>query len=376
MKSKYKKLRKGYTTGACAASGALAAYIALKEKIYCSSVIINFLNGEQHSLPVEIIECNKKTAVSKIIKDAGDDPDVTDKAVILVKVSCIENNNYFLSEDHIEVCGNGKLSIRGGEGVGLVSKPGLEVECGKWAINSGPRKMIVDNLQKAGFGKIEHETLLVEIIVLDGERLAKKTLNPRLGVKGGISILGTTGIVEPYSNSAYIRTVEIMIKSIVKLGVHEIAFTTGSRSLKAIQRDCPKLPEYTCIRIGDFIFDSIKAAKREGIEIINIGCMPGKLFKYACGIENTHAHKARLDISRMKHQFTECGISGKLLEKVIKCRTLKEISYYIPNDEYIELLKMFFNLAYLNLKKWADSIRLNLYLYSIDGKLILSKIEQ
>jgi len=325
MKEKYKKLRKGYTTGACAASGAVASYIALKNRIYCNAVKINFLNGELHSLPVEITKCDKNTAVSKVIKDAGDDPDVTDKAVIVVKISNDENNITILSEDYIELCGKSRLIIRGGEGVGLVTKPGLEVECGKWAINHGPRKMILNNLLKAGFGKNENEFLLIEIIVRDGDKIAEKTLNPMLGVKNGISILGTTGIVEPYSNSAYIRTIEIMIKSVVKLGINEIALTTGSRTLKAVQRDCPTLPDYACIRIGDFIFDSIKTAKCEGVKIVNIGCMPGKLYKYACGIENTHAHKAKLDINIMRHLFIECDINGELLETIIQCRTLKEV---------------------------------------------------
>ncbi|MCP4181072.1 MAG: cobalt-precorrin-5B (C(1))-methyltransferase [bacterium] len=376
MKPDHINLRKGYTTGACAASAAVASYIALKDEIYCSSIKIDFLNGEQHSLPVEVLECDGKFAISKIVKDAGDDPDVTDKAVIIVKVTNDEDIIDVLNEDYVELCGASKLVIRGDKGVGLVTKPGLEVEHGKWAINPGPRKMIVNNLLKVGFGKNKKKILLVEIKVIDGEKIAKKTLNPLLGVRGGISILGTTGIVEPYSNSAYIRTIEIMIKSVVKLGISEIAFTTGSRTQKAIQRDCPELPDYTCIRIGDFIFDSIKAAKIEDVKTINIGCMPGKLYKYACGIENTHAHKAKLDISKMRNLFLECDINGDLLETITQCRTLKELSHYISNKKYLKLLEKIFNLAYFNLKKWADTIKINLYLYDIDGKLIINKIDR
>lgn len=378
MQSKSTTLRKGYTTGACSAAAAVAAYKSLKSREKVSRIELLFLNRERHKLDVKIKNISRYESEGNVIKDAGDDPDVTNKASISARVLIIEkdsNQNYINKKDHIEKCGLGKVIIKGSSGVGLVTKPGLEVEFGRWAINPGPRKMLIENLRLNGFGDSE-ETLLVEISVKDGKDLAERTLNPLLGIVGGISILGTTGIVEPYSNAAYIKTINTMINSNVKMGINELAFTTGNRTQKALLRDCPHIKDYSCIRIGDFIYDSIKSAVKEGIETINIACMPGKLYKYSCGIKYTHAHKMKLDLNIVIEKLRQRKIKEASIEAVKKNKTVRQLKHYLPDAEYTRVIKIMFDEAFLQLKQWAANSKLNLFLYDTNGIQIFQKKEK
>lgn len=368
MDNQVKKLRQGYTTGACASAGALAAYITLCRNKKSESVSLLLPAGTKLEIPVDSINKNMAT----IIKDAGDDPDVTDKMKICVAVKHSSKSD-INEEDYLEKCAKGFIIIKGGAGVGLVTRPGLDVAVGKWAVNPGPRKMIVDNLKSAGFGK-KPEYLSVEISALNGAEIAQKTLNPTLGVVGGISILGTSGIVEPYSNAAYIRTIELRVSCAAEEGVKEIAFTTGSRSRNAILRDRPGLNDETCIRIGDFIADSLKAVSAAKIKTVFVACMPGKLYKYACGYEYTHAHKVKLKPDLMLEELASLGVERIVLAKVAKCDTVGEAASMLEQKIYNYMLEKFADKALVNLKKWAAGVNVNLYVYSSGGKLILNRI--
>lgn len=363
------KLRRGITTGACAAAAALGAYSRLKGE-NLREVSITLPDGLELDVPLAYTSLDDGKACVAVVKDAGDDPDVTHNAEIIVKLEfCFEEAA--LDRDYIEKCGNSTLIIRGGEGVGLCTKKGLAVPVGKSAINPGPRKLISDNLFSADFGGEPGQCLLLEISVPEGKKLAQKTLNPRLGVEDGISILGVSGIVEPFSNSAYIHSIKLQISQLAANGSANIALSTGTRTQKAFLRDNPQFPPEACIRIGDFIADSIDAAC-DGIKNIHVACMPGKLYKYACGHRYTHAHKVELDPELMAHILAEAGIEKKLLDKVKKSTTVKEATSGLDPEFYRTLLKKLSVTALENMREWNSEVVIFLHVYDDEGQLLLS----
>ena len=194
-------LRKGFSTGANAAAAITAAWKTLNGEEINGPLPLLFPDGETRTLP--LADC--APGFARIVKDGGDDPDCTHGAVLEARVSAAVPEQA-AREDYLLPIGRALLILRSGGGIGLCTLPGLDCEQHKWAINHGPRRMIADNLARAG---MREGCWLAEISVRDGEKLAGKTLNPLLGVVGGISILGTSGIVRPYSHEAYIATIRI-----------------------------------------------------------------------------------------------------------------------------------------------------------------------
>ena len=257
-----KTLRWGYSTGACAAAVATAAWLRLtRPETSLPAIPMLFLDGRERILPLLEQDEGHMAAARK---DGGDDPDCTHGAILFGNMrSCSASDAR--KEDYTLSVGGGTVILRGAAGVGLCTRPGLDCEQGKWAINTGPRRMIAENLHRAG---LDAGCWLLEIGVENGEELAKHTLNPLLGVVGGISILGTTGLVRPYSHEAYIETVRICVKS------HHIAhgttmvFCTGGRTKSGAERRLPSLPETAFACIGDFIAESLAAACEYGMREI------------------------------------------------------------------------------------------------------------
>ena len=245
-----KELKRGFTTGAAATAAAHAALLSLlqqesltqnaKENITpLESVTIRCLNDERLSIPIHrvtLLSPHKAEAI--VIKDAGDDPDVTHKAKIGARVSImdgVEKNGAKTQStkgDVKKISDSPQILLIGGEGVGRVTKPGLEIPPGEPAINLGPRTMMIEAVEQV----LKHHPLpqgkavQVEIFVPDGKVLAQKTLNARLGIVGGISILGTTGIVRPMSHDAYIATIRSGISVAQAMACDTLIFTTGRRS--------------------------------------------------------------------------------------------------------------------------------------------------
>ena len=225
-------LRCGFTTGASAAAAGMAAYRFQVEKQLPERVDLLFPDGQIREFKITLSD----GGFAQVIKDAGDDPDITDKARISASFLFVEIGE-LRSEDYVIDIGLGKLILRGGAGVGLCHRRGLDCDAGKWAINKVPRRMIVENLKRAGFGKVEVCGLLT-IEVANGRKLALKTLNAKLGIEGGISILGTSGIVYPYSHKAYIKTIAVLVKAVADCGGLEVVFCTGGRTLKRRRNIC------------------------------------------------------------------------------------------------------------------------------------------
>ena len=354
MKRPAGTLREGYTTGSAVSAAAVAAFRRSSDPVE-----LLLPGGKKLAVPVK----SQSGPCAVVVKDGGDDPDVTTGMDLIVEVTPFEGAAG--SADHEESEAGLALVIRGGEGIGLVTRPGLAVPVGKSAINPMPRKMLLRTLLAAGC----RGRYLVKITAPEGEERARETLNPTLGIVGGISILGNSGIVHPYSNAAYAATIALQIRSLAAEGVKRIAVTTGSRSEAAVKRDFPTLTGNAVIRIGDFIHHSLVSASKNGMTEVIAACMPGKLFKYACGERNTHAHKSKLTPARL-HEFG-IELPGVELEKI---DTMGELAAHLTVERYSEVLERLYPIACAQLQAWAGKTAVTLVLYDDAGKKLIGKI--
>jgi len=271
------RLRTGFTTGTAATAAALAASRILSGQSGPGEVMVRLPGGDDLAVSVALSAViNTDEAMAVVVKDAGDDPDVTNKA----EIGAIVRRR---SEP-------GLINIIGGRGVGRLTKPGLALPPGHWAINPGPLSMLRENLlpflSQPGLPGLE-----VEIFVEKGEELAAKTLNPRLGIVGGISILGTTGLVKPFSNEAYLATIDSALDLAKAIDLNEVVLTTGRQSERLAMAARPDLPEEAFVQVADFYGDSLKKAAGHGFAVVGIAAFFGKAVKQAAGHYNTHAHR-------------------------------------------------------------------------------------
>lgn len=310
------KLRRGYTTGACAAAAAKGAATALfrQEPVTCVEIE---LPGEGRA-GFEITRCvydNAKAACA-VIKDAGDDPDITNGAEISAMVITKK-------ETGITVCG--------GDGVGTVTKPGLEIPAGAAAINPVPRMMIEQSVGEVLTAFPGTAGLEVTISVAGGEKLARKTLNPRLGITGGISIIGTTGIVIPYSPEAYKAAISQAAGVAAACGGKHAVITTGRRSEKYAQAVL-ELPEESFIQAGDYIGYALERCKSKGITEATIWGMTGKISKLAAGEMYTNISDSRIDIHFLTGVAAGCGAPQELLTALKEAVTANQLRRLLPPD--------------------------------------------
>lgn len=301
-----KKLRSGFTTGACAAAAAKGATLLLLKGTGISEVDIPFPDGKRFKFALTRITLHPGendlpgTASATVIKDAGDDPDVTNGAQISATASFSGTSNE-------------QVTLLGGEGVGIVTKPGLAVPPGMPAINPVPRRMITEAVQEAlRENGAEDLEITVEISIPDGKELAKKTLNDRLGIVGGLSILGTTGIVQPVSAKAYTDTITTAMDVADAAGVLEIVLSTGRTSEKALEKTGRFQPE-ALIMMGDFLEYALLEAAKYHFSRLHMAGMWAKILKAALKIPQTHVRFGALEISNaiscIKNLLPDCDFS-------------------------------------------------------------------
>ncbi len=362
-------LKRGFSSGACVAAAAVGAWLRLNRKEPGDAVETIFPDGSRNLFKLFESCYDQGFGVAVVRKDAGDDPDITDQA--LFKVRMCETRALPQSCDYELDCDKARIILNGGLGVGLATRPGLDAEPGKWAVNPVPRQMIIDNLKAAGCG-LESRTYRLTIEIQDGERLAQKTLNPLLGVVGGLSILGTSGYVEPYSNSAYIKTIRILLSGTQRAGCRVAALCTGGRTAKALGRDFPKMPEFAIIRIADFIADSLKIAEEIGFERVIIACMAGKLYKYSAGLEYTHAHTVRYGCQDLATIAGNLGIDDEIVSCCRQSASVREAFSYLAAKEVILMQDYLGRKAFEELQKWAGKLTLELRLYDPQGNFLQS----
>lgn len=303
------KLRTGWTTGACAAAAAKAAAKALLTRKLQSSVEIKLpRKGEERRVSFEVERCEvgDRWAEAVVVKDAGDDPDVTHGARLTVRVSWKEEPGIRLDR---------------GEGVGVVTKPGLGLPVGGPAINDVPRRMISYSVEEV-LDPSERGVRVV-ISVPGGEEMAGKTTNARLGIVGGISILGTTGIVRPFSTAAWAASVVQAIDVMGAQGLDTFVLSTGGLTERAAMRLLPDLEEVCFIEVGDFTGQAIKGAVKNGLRRGFFVGMAGKLTKLAAGVMMTHWTRSKVDNVLLAEITREAGGDAKLVEEVKGANTAR-----------------------------------------------------
>ncbi|MCR5808867.1 MAG: cobalt-precorrin-5B (C(1))-methyltransferase CbiD [Clostridiales bacterium] len=309
-----KKLRLGYTTGSCAAAASKAAAYMLLSGRRKEHISLETPKGITLELDIEDIETTDAAVSCAVRKDAGDDPDITDGALVCSRVS---------------LCSEPGVHIDGGEGVGRVTKPGLDQPVGNAAINSVPRSMIRENVEEVMKLFDCREGLSVVISIPAGAELAKKTFNPRLGIVGGISVLGTTGIVEPMSEKALVDTIRTELSQKRAMGFENALLTPGNYGAEFIKSSLGVDPE-TAVQTSNFIGDSLDICRELGFgRILLIGHI-GKLVKLAGNMMNTHS---KYGDCRMEILAAHAGAEGadkKLVSDILGC---------VACDEAIRLMR-------------------------------------
>lgn len=305
-------LRSGFTTGACAAAATQAALVALIRQLRVSSATIRLPHGQLVEFSVHSCRFSDQEAEASVIKDAGDDPDVTDKAEIVARVSW--------------TTGPG-VTFQRGIGVGLVTRKGLPIPPGEPAINPAPRALIQETVAEIlAEPGLSGRGVVVEISVPRGEELAKKTFNPRLGIVGGISILGTTGIVVPYSTSAWVASVVQEIDVAVASGLFDLVLTVGARSEKVAKDLWPDRPEDAFVQIGPFFGEALRHGAKVGVRRLTLAAMIGKLAKFAAGRDSVHSTASTQDFEFLSRMAHECGAPDLLCRQISSANTAQEVS--------------------------------------------------
>ncbi|MBB3899753.1 cobalt-precorrin-5B (C(1))-methyltransferase [Roseococcus suduntuyensis] len=288
-----KTLRRGWTTGACATAAAKAAYAALVHGDFPDPVTIRLPGGETPAFALARAELMEGGALAAIVKDAGDDPDVTHGALILVTVRPLAR-------------GAG-LRFRAGPGVGTITRPGLPLPPGEPAINPGPRAMIRAALEEVSPAPDAE----VEISIADGERLAERTLNGRLGILGGLSVLGTTGIVIPYSCAAWIDSIHRGVDVARAMGIAHVAGSTGSASEAAV-RKLHGLPDVALIEMGDFVGGMLKYLRRHPVARVTVAGGVAKMTKLAQRRLDLHSKRGEADLGALGALLPDVALAARI----------------------------------------------------------------
>ena len=303
-------LRSGWTTGACATAAATAAVQALLSGRFSETVRIDLPRGETPTFTLSRHQIDGTTATAGIIKDAGDDPDITHKAEILVSVSR-------------SVPGQG-VTFHAGEGVGTVTLPGLPIAVGEPAINPGPRKMIEENIRAVAEQFSASTDFSITISILNGEELAKKTMNARLGIRGGLSVLGTTGIVKPYSCSAWIHSIHSGIDVNRATAVGHIAGATGKTSEAAVQA-LYDLPDSALIDMGDFAGGMLKYLRRHPIPRLTIAGGFAKMVKLGQGCMDLHSGRSEVNFEKLANLMADLGAPEDIVKTTKSANTAMQV---------------------------------------------------
>ena len=304
------KLRKGWTTGACATAAAKAAYHSLITGSKVAKVAITLPRGQLVEFELESLEIiDEITAKASVIKDAGDDPDVTHGAEVFSAVRLTQQAG---------------VQFKAGEGVGTVTRPGLKLAVGEPAINPVPRQMLEQVIHELSKLYDQPGNVEITISIPNGEELAKRTLNGRLGIVGGLSILGTTGIVKPYSCSAWIDSIHRGIDVAKASNIGHVAACTGSTSEQAVQRYLG-LADVAMLEMGDFVGAVLKYLRRHPIPRLTVGGGFGKICKLAMGHVNLHSKESKIDFGWLAEQAKLISADEALYKHIVGANTALEV---------------------------------------------------
>jgi cobalt-precorrin-5B (C1)-methyltransferase len=327
-------LREGYTTGSAAAAAAKAAtlFLLLGERL--DRVEIPLPPGGRLEVPIAGLNPVPLGVRGVVIKDGGDDPDATHGKHIQATVRL---------EPLVPGPPNlaGQVRIEGGTGVGVVTRPGLPMAVGEAAINPMPRRQIAEAVQEvlsiaggiAGPRAGYSGGVRVTVSVPEGARIARRTMNPRLGIVGGVSILGTQGTVKPFSHEGYQTSIRQALDVAKAAGSNSVAFATGRRSEELLMGVRPELPEHVFIQAADQFVFSLREAAQRGFEHIFYGCFFGKLVKMAQGFADTHARSGSLDFPLLADWCREAGVDAERTKVIATANTARQVLGILDRDE-------------------------------------------
>jgi cobalt-precorrin-5B (C1)-methyltransferase len=353
-----KKLRTGYTTGSCAAAATKAAAYMIKHQKLINKVKINTPKGWELNLDVHNATFHKHSASCYIIKDSGDDPDITNGVEVYAEVK-LRNDN--------------KINIIGGKGVGLVTKEGLQVPVNQYAINPTPMKMI-----KKSIKEIYNDDIGVDVIISipKGVELAKKTFNPKLGVVGGLSILGTTGIVEPMSEDALKETISLELKIAKNKNSKNVILVPGNIGEKLV-REYTKLNQVRIVKISNYLGFALEKCAELGFEKIIVAGHIGKLIKPAGGIYYTHNRVSSTRMEILTAYLSIMGMEKNNLIKIMECTTTDEATKIIQQTGMEEVFAILANKAATNCEGYIyDNMDIGFIYFNMTDLLAISdKVE-
>ncbi|AZQ65469.1 cobalt-precorrin-5B (C(1))-methyltransferase [Flammeovirga pectinis] len=352
------ELREGFTTGTSATAAAKAGLMAIVLQQKQAAITVHLPIDKILEIPVHYCEFTTQTAKCSVLKDAGDDPDVTNGAEIGCEIQ-------FIKEQEIQFCA--------GEGVGTVTLPGLQLKVGEPAINPVPRNMIRNALQKILHDYDLEVGIAVTVYVVNGKKLAKKTLNERVGIMNGLSILGTSGIVKPYSASSYIASIEQGVDVAVANGITELVINSGARSEKYLKQLFPKLTEQSFIHYGNWIGDTLRKINTSPIKKVTMGIMLGKAVKLAQGQTDTHSCVSSWDKEFIANIALENNYPLSLRGDIIKLNMASRLVEVIPFNKEECFYQALLSACYQEIRILLKQTEFHLFLIGKDGDYIQFK---
>ena len=351
------ELAHGYTTGTCATICARAAAMLLISGFCNDEESVSLPDGELVTMPIYTSGKEVTSAYATVIKNSGDDPDLTDGMVI----GCRIHYNKV-----------GRIRFVKGEGVGTVRLPGLGLPIGEPAINKVPRQMITNELERLVCDyDLVNTSFDVEVFILQGKRLAEKTFNPRLGIEGGLSIIGSTGRIKPFSSEAYVASIVRQLDVVKDNMAKHVVFNSGGRSERYLREHFYTLPSHCFVQYGNYIGEALKVANNKSIHQVSMGIMTGKAVKLAAGNLDTHSRKVVMDKGFISSLVKEAGYSNDMLKKVKTITMARELETIFP----FENEESFFQLLKQKCESVAGTVvkgfQLKIILIGNDGKLLV-----
>lgn len=351
-----KKLRTGYTTGGSATAASRAALLSIIKQQKIEEIEITLPKKTTIKIPVNSCQFEKNKAKCSVIKDGGDDPDVTHGAEIIVELAFNDNKN--------------QIEIDGGEGVGIVTKPGLGLEINKPAINPVPKKMITENLQEIGENILKEKGIQVMISIPKGKELGPKTDNPRIGIKDGISILGTSGIVIPFSTASYAASIRQNLDVSIAMGNDTVVLTTGGRS-EDFAKKIVDLPEHCFVQMGDFSGYTIQQCGKKNIKKAYVVGFIGKLAKMAAGVKQTHVKGSKVDMNFLAKLAKQVNANEKIIESIKKANTARHVSEIIQENNVDGFFELICTEVYRHMRKHSEEkVPIDVILFDFEGNIL------
>ena len=356
---KKEKLRTGYTTGTSATAAAKAALLSIINQTKIENIDVKLPKGSFIKIPIHLCQFDENRSKCSVIKDGGDDPDVTHGAEIVVDLSFTDKIN--------------EIEIDGGEGVGIVTKPGLGLELNKAAINPVPKKMINENLREIIDKYLLKKGIRVIISVPKGKELGPKTDNPRIGILNGISILGTSGIVIPFSTASYAASIRQNLDVAIAMGNDTVVLTTGGRS-EDFAKKIVDLPEHCFVQMGDFSGYTIQQCARKEIKKAYVVGFIGKLAKMAAGVKQTHVKGSKVDMNFLAELARKCNADERIIESIKTANTARHVSEIIIENNVNGFFEEICNETYKHMRKHSEEkVPLDVILFDFDGNILARK---